>query len=33
VVTDGRYRIQAGSLVEALADPAETRNQKSAEGF
>jgi membrane fusion protein, multidrug efflux system len=33
VVTDGQYRIQAGSLVEALADPAETRNQKSAEGF
>ncbi len=33
VVTDGQYRIQAGSLVEALADPAETRSQKPAEGF
>jgi membrane fusion protein, multidrug efflux system len=33
VVTDGQYRIQAGSLVDALGDPAETRSQKSAEGF
>jgi multidrug efflux system membrane fusion protein len=33
VVTDGQYRIQAGSLVEALGDPAETRSQKSPEGF
>jgi multidrug efflux system membrane fusion protein len=33
VVTDGQYRIQAGSLVEALADPAEARSQKSPEGF
>jgi multidrug efflux system membrane fusion protein len=33
VVTDGQYRIQAGSLVEALGDPAETRSQKAPEGF
>jgi multidrug efflux system membrane fusion protein len=33
VVTDGQYRIQAGSLVELLHDPAETPSQKSAEGF
>jgi multidrug efflux system membrane fusion protein len=33
VVTDGQYRIQAGSLVDLLRDPAETPSQKSAEGF
>ena len=33
VVTDGHYRIQAGSLVDLLRDPAETPSQKSAEGF
>jgi len=33
VVTDGQYRIQAGSLVDLLREPAETPRQKSAEGF
>jgi multidrug efflux system membrane fusion protein len=33
VITDGQYRIQAGSLVEALGDPAETGSQKAPEGF
>jgi membrane fusion protein, multidrug efflux system len=33
VVTDGQYRIQAGTLVEALGDPAETGSQKTSEGF
>ena len=33
VVADGQYRIQAGSLVDPLRDPAETPSQKSAEGF
>jgi multidrug efflux system membrane fusion protein len=33
VVTDGQYRIEAGSLVDLLRDPTETSSQKSAEGF
>jgi membrane fusion protein, multidrug efflux system len=33
VVTDGQYRIQAGSVVEALGDPTETRSQKTPGGF
>jgi len=33
VVTDGQYRIQAGSLVDLVRDPTETPSQKSAEGF
>jgi multidrug efflux system membrane fusion protein len=33
VVTDGQYRIQAGSLAEVLRDPAEPQGRKAAEGF
>ena len=33
VVTDGQYRIQAGSLVETLRDPADEPGRKTAEGF
>jgi multidrug efflux system membrane fusion protein len=33
VVTDGQYRIQAGSLVETLRDPSEDAGRKTAEGF
>jgi multidrug efflux system membrane fusion protein len=33
VVTDGQYRMEAGSLVDLLRDPTETSSQKSAEGF
>jgi membrane fusion protein, multidrug efflux system len=33
VVTDGQYRIQAGSQVELIGDPHQARGQKSAEGF
>jgi membrane fusion protein, multidrug efflux system len=33
VVTDGQYRIQAGSLVELLSDPAEEPGRKPPEGF
>jgi multidrug efflux system membrane fusion protein len=33
VVTDGQYRIQAGSLVESLGDPAKTGSQKTSAGF
>jgi multidrug efflux system membrane fusion protein len=33
VVTDGQYRIQAGSLVETLRDPADEPGRKAPEGF
>jgi multidrug efflux system membrane fusion protein len=33
VITDGQYRVQAGSLVEARVDPAEAQSEKSAESF
>jgi membrane fusion protein, multidrug efflux system len=33
VVTDGQYRIQAGSRVELIGDPDQVRRQKSPEGF
>ncbi len=33
VVTDGQYRIQAGSLAEVLRDPAEPEGRKAVEGF
>jgi membrane fusion protein, multidrug efflux system len=33
VVTDGQYRIQAGSPVETLRDPADEPGRKTAEGF
>jgi multidrug efflux system membrane fusion protein len=33
VVTDGQYRIQAGSQVELIGDPDQARAQKSIKGF
>jgi membrane fusion protein, multidrug efflux system len=33
VVTDGQYRIQAGSLVETLRDPADEPGRNAPEGF